>query len=76
MSHESSAQSATLQDTEAVAAQLNGPSPRTLERWRMQGLGPKFIKVGRRVLYRQSAVERWLDQQTRSHTNEPSKHTR
>lgn len=26
-------------------------SEKTLERWRMQGTGPKFIKLGSRVLY-------------------------
>ncbi|RYH00375.1 MAG: DNA-binding protein [Alphaproteobacteria bacterium] len=25
--------------------------PATLQRWRYQGLGPKFLKVGGRVLY-------------------------
>jgi hypothetical protein len=27
-------------------------SPRTLERWRWQGKGPRYLKVGRRILYR------------------------
>jgi DNA-binding transcriptional MerR regulator len=27
-------------------------SPRTLERWRWLGLGPAYIKVGGRVVYR------------------------
>lgn len=27
-------------------------SPRTLERWRSKGIGPKWFKVGSRVLYR------------------------
>jgi predicted DNA-binding transcriptional regulator AlpA len=53
-----------------------GPSPRTLERWRNTGEGPAFIKIGHRVAYRASAVEAWLDDQTRTHTNESSKKSR
>ena len=34
-------------------------SPRTLERWRWQGFGPDFVKIGGRVLYRLSDVERY-----------------
>jgi hypothetical protein len=34
-------------------------SPRTLERWRWQGQGPHYIKVGGRVLYRIEDVERF-----------------
>ena len=32
---------------------------RTLERWRWQGVGPKFIKVGGRVRYRIEDVEEY-----------------
>jgi hypothetical protein len=32
-------------------------SPRTLERWRWTGEGPRFLKVGKRVVYRLSDVE-------------------
>lgn len=32
-------------------------SPRTLERWRWEGLGPQYLKVGGRVLYRIKDVE-------------------
>ena len=30
-------------------------SPRTLEQWRWLGKGPKFLKIGARVLYRDGA---------------------
>jgi predicted site-specific integrase-resolvase len=53
-----------LLTTDALAARLQGPSARTLERWRREGLGPDWIKVGHQVRYRQSAVERWLEEQT------------
>jgi hypothetical protein len=85
MAHDRSAQSAGLLDTmglanhlkprsEAEGATADGPSPRTIERWRSTGRGPAFIKVGRRVLYRREAIESWLDQQTRSHTNQTDPH--
>ena len=32
-------------------------SPRTLEQWRWQGRGPRFLKLGGRVLYRLADVE-------------------
>lgn len=34
-----------------------GLSTRTLERWRMQGRGPAFMKLGGRVVYRAEDVE-------------------
>jgi hypothetical protein len=32
-------------------------SPRSLERWRWTGVGPRFLKVGGRVVYRLADVE-------------------
>jgi predicted DNA-binding transcriptional regulator AlpA len=32
----------------------------TLARWATDGTGPARIKVGRRVFYRKSSVEKWL----------------
>ncbi len=32
-------------------------SPRTLEQWRWLGKGPKFLKIGARVLYDEADVE-------------------
>jgi hypothetical protein len=49
---------------------LRAGSPRTLERWRTTGTGPAFVKIGRRVGYRKSAINRYLQQQTRQHTME------
>lgn len=34
-------------------------SPRTLEQWRWLGKGPRFLKIGARVLYRDEDVEDW-----------------
>jgi predicted DNA-binding transcriptional regulator AlpA len=49
---------------------LRAGSSRTLERWRTTGTGPAFVKIGRRVGYRQSAINAYLQQQTRRHTAE------
>lgn len=32
-------------------------SPRTLEQWRWRGMGPRYLKVGSRVLYPVEFVE-------------------
>lgn len=32
-------------------------SPRTLERWRWLGIGPRYIKIGGRVVYRLEDIE-------------------
>ena len=32
-------------------------SPRTLERWRWMGEGPRYLKVGKRIVYRLEDVE-------------------
>jgi len=44
-------------------------SLRTAARWRMNGSGPPFIKLGpRRIGYRRSAVEAWLSDRERHST--------
>ncbi|WP_394728189.1 helix-turn-helix transcriptional regulator [Altererythrobacter sp. GH1-8] len=47
-----------LLDTRA-AAPLIGHTEGTLENWRVQGVGPKFIKSGRKVLYDPDDIEAW-----------------
>lgn len=34
-------------------------SPRTLERWRWLGTGPRYHKIGGRVIYRMEDIEVW-----------------
>jgi len=41
-------------------------SPRTLERWRWLGQGPRFLKIGGRVAYRVEDVEAFESAQTRT----------
>jgi hypothetical protein len=52
-------------DETAVALHSN---PRTLERWRTTGDGPAFVKIGRRVGYRKSAIATYIEQRTRTIT--------
>ena len=47
-------------------------SPRTLERWRWVGQGPRYIKIGGRVVYRLEEVEAFEAQQTRASTAQTS----
>ena len=43
-------------------------SPRTLERWRWLGQGPRFMKLGGRVAYRLEDVETYEAEQLRQIT--------
>ena len=42
----------------------------TLERWRTNGVGPPFIKVGSRVIYRIGDVEDWEQAHARRSTGQ------
>lgn len=44
-------------------------SHRTLERWRWIGEGPKFLKVGRRLVYRVTDIEEYEQAMVRSSTS-------
>jgi predicted DNA-binding transcriptional regulator AlpA len=39
-------------------------SLRTLRRWRQEGTGPAYVKVGRRVMYRPSDIQTWIEEHT------------
>lgn len=41
-------------------------SLRTLERWRQEGVGPAFIRVGRSPRYRRADIDAWLERQRRN----------
>ncbi len=56
--------------TQNEAAELLRLSPRTLERHRVAGTGPKFTKLGRRVVYRFSELESWATERTFTSTAE------
>lgn len=44
-------------------------SPRTLERWRWLGQGPRYLKIGGRVVYRMGDVEEYEAEQVRTSTS-------
>ena len=46
--------------TQPETAEQTRLSQRTLERHRLTGTGPKFVRLGRRVLYRHEDVEEWI----------------
>jgi hypothetical protein len=50
---------------EELAAELRR-NPRTLDRWAVLGMGPPRTHVGRKVLYRQASVQKWLAAQEQS----------
>ena len=43
--------------TEADLASRWGMSPKTLQRWRTEGRGPHYLKLGKRVTYTVNAIE-------------------
>jgi hypothetical protein len=56
--------------SEADAARYLNLSPRTLERWRTTGEGPRYIKQSRRVSYAPAELDRWIAAHMRSNTSE------
>jgi predicted DNA-binding transcriptional regulator AlpA len=52
-----------LMDDDETGAFI-GAKPSTLAVWRCKGIGPEYIKVGRLVRYRLSAVLAWLESRT------------
>ena len=46
-------------------------SQRTLEQWRWQGRGPRYLKIGRRVIYRMSDIDAFESARVHSNTNGP-----
>lgn len=51
--------------TERELAERLGLSPWTIRKWRLKG-GLPHIHVGRRIFYRQEAVEAWMDELERA----------
>lgn len=51
-----------LRPTE-VSARLGGTPVGTLAYWRHTGVGPRWAKLGRRIVYRESDVLAYLDEQ-------------
>ena len=62
--------------TQRDAAILLRLSERTLERLRLQGGGPLYVKAGRAVRYRECDLEAWIDARVVSSTSEEVNHVR
>ncbi len=56
--------------TQQRLSDLIDVSERSLERWRVEGTGPAFVKAGRKVLYRAVDVDDWLAASRRKSTSE------
>ena len=56
--------------TQDEAADVLRLSARTLERMRLDGSGPSFMKAGRRVLYSRQSIDDWLAERTFRSTSE------
>jgi len=50
-------------DTRA-AADVLGVSPKTLNKWRCKGGGPRFVAVGAAIRYRRSALADYIERRT------------
>jgi predicted site-specific integrase-resolvase len=56
---------------ETDAAQALGVSPRTLQKWRWNGKGPKFIRLNGAVRYDTADIESFVSGARRSSTSDP-----
>lgn len=56
----------------AAAARHVGVSKSTLEKLRVYGGGPRYLKLGRLVRYRLSDLEHWLGERLAASTSEAS----
>ena len=50
--------------SDETAAHLH-VAPPSLATWRSKGKGPRYVKIGRAVFYRESAIADWLKAQER-----------
>jgi len=58
----------TLNVTEA--AKMVGLAPSTLAKLRLNGNGPVYCKLGRRVVYRRADLEQWLESRKTRNTSD------
>lgn len=54
--------------SEAQFAAMMLVTTNTLQYWRMQGTGPRFVRLGRGVFYRLKDIEEWMDDNVHSST--------
>lgn len=56
--------------TNERAAEYLGVSPRTTEKWRCNGEGPKYTLIGKRPMYRVSSLEEYIESRQRWSTSD------
>lgn len=57
--------------TEMQAADVLRLSSRTLQAWRSRDVGPPFVRAGRAIRYRRSALMTWADDNTITPPQQP-----
>jgi predicted DNA-binding transcriptional regulator AlpA len=57
------------------ASRFVGLSIRTLEKHRIYGTGPRYSKLGGRVVYRLEDLQAWVDSAVKASTSDPGKAT-
>ena len=57
------------------AAKFVGLSIRTLEKHRIYGTGPRYSKLGGRVVYRLDHLQAWVDSAAKASTSDPGSTT-
>lgn len=55
--------------SEVEVAELTGLGCKTLQRKRIEGGGPVFVRLGRRVMYRRADVQAWIAANTFASTS-------
>lgn len=58
---------------ETAAAGLLLLSPRTLQRFRVQGRGPRFLKLGKRIAYTRRDLEEYIENARRVSTSQEAR---
>jgi hypothetical protein len=58
--------------TTEQTAEVFGITQNTLEKWRVFGRGPKFVRVGRRIRYSPTDIAAYLAESTRTSTSAAS----
>ncbi|MCQ9156819.1 helix-turn-helix transcriptional regulator [Acidomonas methanolica] len=57
------------------ASRFVGLSIRTLEKHRIYGTGPRYSKLGGRVVYRVDELQAWVESGARAHTSDSAART-
>jgi hypothetical protein len=57
--------------TEVQAADLLKLSVRTLQAWRVRGIGPAYVRARRAIRYRRRDLVAWMDANTVASTRPP-----